>query len=124
MSASMTGSAIDAMRVLTGQIDQVVQGLVDAHGFGLAEMKAMAGLAQAEFLSSAAEPRRRWGLTMTQAVDGSLKVTLRRPVSAAAICLDILVGDEGIAGLAEAVALALSFVAVSEQLGACSVKPC
>ena len=120
MSSNIT--AVAAMRALTSRIDQTVEGLIDAHGFALTELKATPGLVQAEFQSRAEDPVQAWCLAMTQSTDGSVRVALNKPATGGpTIALDIRIGETGVATLAEGVALAMSFLAVSEQLAAPSI---
>jgi hypothetical protein len=117
MSDGTTKSAIDAMRTLTLQIDQTIEGLVDAHGFTFSQMSATATEAIAQFTGAVGDTGDPWHLTLQQPGNGELTVILARGNSQArAVTLSIRIGSQDARTLAEGVGLAISFVAFTEQL--------
>ncbi len=116
MPEGTTSSAIEAMRALTAQISQPIEALIEAHGFSLTQMSVTPDEATAAFTLSGGGAGNAWFLTLTQSVAGELAVTLdnggeERPSKS----LRILVEAENRDGLAEGVALAVSFVAFSDR---------
>lgn len=117
MSDGTSKSAIDAMRKLTLQIDQTIEGLMDAHGFTLSQMKATATDAIAEFVGATVDTGDPWHLTMRHPGNGELAVELAKGNGqAATVSLSVRIGSDDAKTLAEGVGLAISFVAFTEQL--------
>lgn len=117
MSDAIAQSAIEAMRTLTQHIDQSVESLLDAHAFSFSRMDATTDQAAAYFSRSPSPGLTDWHLVMSATAGGRQTVNLSLTAGAERpICLEILVGQGGAETLAKGTALALSFIAICEQV--------
>jgi hypothetical protein len=122
MAERMAGSAIEAMRALTLQLDDAVEALIEAHDFSLAELKVTPLRVEANFVGPDRAAGPRWRLAMGRSEDGQLQVALHQgdgdppPISLHIQAGHIQAGGAAVATLAEAVGLALSFVAFADQV--------
>lgn len=119
MNDGMTKSAIDGMRSLTLQIDQSIEALMEAHGFAFAEMNATNRNAYAAFRYQETEETPPWQLTLSHSMEGETTVSLDKTRgNQRQLSLSIHIGTETARTLAEGIGLAVSFVAISDQLKA------
>lgn len=121
MTEEMAKSAIDGMRTLTLQIDQSIEALMEAHGFSFMEMKATHRDALAMFRCQDREETPPWQLTIRHSAEKDMTVLLNKMRGdQQQISLSILIGTDAARTLAEGIGLAVSFVAISDQLKASS----
>ncbi len=116
-----TGTAIGTIRALTSQLDPTIAALLEAHGFTFTRMSATPGEASACFTATERDDKRPWHLGIAHAGQDEMSVSLTSSdVPCPSISLRIVVGKDGVANMAEAVGLAVSFVTFTEQLrGVC-----
>jgi len=117
----MAKSAIDGMRTLTLQIDQSIEALMEAHGFSFTGMNATDSDAQAMFRSQDGDVMPPWHLTIRHSAAEEMIVLLNKALGdQQQVSLSILIGTDAAKTLAEGIGLAVSFVAISDQLKASS----
>jgi hypothetical protein len=117
MADGIAKPAIEAVQILTGQIDDTVEGILDSHGFTFLGIGATLVEATARFsiLESAGDPA--WHLTLRRTVAGDMTADLERTADARTIFrLAILVDGKEIRDLAAAVGLAVSFTTYLGQV--------
>ena len=110
-------STIDGVRILMLQIDQTIESLLEAHGFAFKTIKISDRDVLALFGCAEPQGMPAWELTVKHSADDEISVSLikgteERPQ----LSLSILIGKDLAQTLAEAVGLAVSFVAFSDQM--------
>ena len=104
-------SALDAMRTLAQHLDSSLEGVLEAHGFALDELKAGIGGASARFV---AEAESGWTLAI-HAEGVGMDVELTHPTQESPrILLRLKAGSEGLS-LPQAVVTAVSLIGLVEQ---------
>jgi hypothetical protein len=121
MIGGMAKSAMDGMRALTLQIDPSIESLIEAHGFSFTGMNATDGDALALFRCQDGDGMPPWHLTIRHSAEEEMLVLLNKALGdQQQVSLSILIGTDAARTLAEGIGLAVSFVAISDQLKAAS----
>jgi hypothetical protein len=121
MTGLIAKPTIDGIRLFTSRIDPSVEALMDAHGFAFTSMNASDNHVSALYCRKDGGSSEAWQLSLNHRLDDEMSISLNKmKEDQQLLALSILVGTELTQTLAEAIGLAVSFVAVSDQIKASS----